>query len=89
MNHFDCPIFLNNYELCYCNSYNSEYNTRYIVGEDMNKREIGDIQWQQDILQALSQMEQHLTRHFEYQLWNMFDAINQNMLKLFKQLKEQ
>ncbi|WP_307561517.1 hypothetical protein [Paenibacillus sp. V4I7] len=55
----------------------------------MNKREIGDIQWQQDILQALSQMEQHLTRHFEYQLWNMIDAINQNMLKLFKQLKEQ
>lgn len=37
MNRFDCSIFFNNHEFRYCNSYNSEYNTRYIAGEEMSK----------------------------------------------------
>ncbi|MEW9700563.1 hypothetical protein [Paenibacillus sp. SI8] len=50
--------------------------------------QIGDSDWQQQILQTLSQYELHLPRQFEFQLWQMFDAINRNMLKIFQQLKD-
>ncbi|GGA07033.1 hypothetical protein GCM10008018_61080 [Paenibacillus marchantiophytorum] len=49
---------------------------------------LGDTEWQQQILQTLKQFELHLTRQFEFQLWQMFDSINRNMLKLFQQLKD-
>ncbi|NEW09837.1 hypothetical protein GK047_28360 [Paenibacillus sp. SYP-B3998] len=50
--------------------------------------QLGDTQWQKQILHTLSQFEHHLTRQFEFQLWQRFDAINQNMLKLFQQIKD-
>ena len=36
-------------------------------------QKLGDSVWQQEILQTLSLFDHHITRHFEYQLWQMFD----------------
>ncbi|CAN7721043.1 hypothetical protein LJR153_006014 [Paenibacillus sp. LjRoot153] len=55
-------------------------------------KQIGDAQWQNEIIQTLSKsalyMQQTTLEYQINQLWQRFDAVNKKMLELYRQLRE-
>ncbi|MGO4370476.1 hypothetical protein [Paenibacillus sp. 2TAB19] len=53
--------------------------------------QIGDAEWQHDILQALRAKDNHINLEIEHglrvDLWLRFDAINRKMLDIYEQLR--
>lgn len=54
--------------------------------------QIGDQEWQQQIIETLHGLNKSVNKEIEYaiaqQLWRRFDSINNKMLDLFSQMKE-
>ncbi|MCR8633131.1 MULTISPECIES: hypothetical protein [Paenibacillus] len=55
-------------------------------------RKLGDTEWQQQILQTLSNKDTHIQHELQetlqYNLWRMFDMINGKMLEIYEQLRK-
>jgi hypothetical protein len=58
-------------------------------------KHIGDDQWQQQIIQALTNKDlliqtqlQEMQDKLKQDLWRMFDSINRNMLQIYEQLRK-
>lgn len=53
--------------------------------------QLGDTEWQQEILQLLHNKDQQiqieLQETLQYNLWRMFDIINGKMLEIYEQLR--
>jgi hypothetical protein len=58
-------------------------------------KHIGDTEWQQQIIEALSQKDmiiqnqvQEMQEKLKQDLWKMFDAVNRNMLQIYEELRK-
>lgn len=54
-------------------------------------RQLGDIEWQQQILHTLqdrSLADKEISYFILQDLWNKFDTVNQKLIRLYEQLKE-
>jgi hypothetical protein len=58
-------------------------------------KHIGDVQWQQQISEALQNKEVHIQNQLQVMqeklkqdLWKMFDSVNRNMLQIYEELRK-
>jgi len=49
--------------------------------------QLGDTDWQQEILQTLKNKDRLAQSLLQQQLWQLFDSVNRKMLELFEQMR--